>query len=547
MTAPARPADESARLEALSGLEILGTGPEAEFDALTRLAAQICGTKVSVVSLVDAHVVWAKSNVGVREHFPSEAGQFFHRAPRDLTFCAHAILEPGVLEIPDASADPRFADNPAVLGEPHIRFYAGAPLATPAGHAIGTLCVMDTDPRHLRQDQLEALEILSRQVMANLQARARAKDLDIALKSAQGLAEQRSGTLAFLSHELRNALGGLLSLTEGWMAGREAPDAATVELAHACAHDVVAMLNNVLDHAQSEAGRMRLDPRPFELRPALERSLALARPRARAQGLELRADLAADLPDVVVGDAPRLHQIWLNLLGNALKFTEQGTITLRVRRAAEERLAFRVEDTGIGIPAGQLERLFQPFQQAGEDTYRRFGGSGLGLAICRQLAALMGGAVSVESAEGRGSAFTLEVPLPEFRTAEFPAAESAPLRILIAEDNAQARSLLKQILETEGHAVKTVPTGEAALKAVQAEAFDLVLMDCRMPVLDGFEATAAIRRLEGPAARIPVLGLTGSSMEHEFEHGRRCGMNAHLVKPLGLAELREAIRAWAPR
>lgn len=332
------------------------------------------------------------------------------------------------------------------------------------------------------------------------------------------------------------------------MAGREAPDAATVELAHACAHDVVAMLNNVLDHAQSEAGRMRLDPRPFELRPALERAAALARPRARAKGLALELDVAMELPDAVVGDGPRLHQVWLNLLGNALKFTEEGAVILRARRGGADRIRFQVEDTGIGIPAGQLDRLFQPFQQAGDDTYRRFGGSGLGLAICRQLAELMGGALSVESEEGRGSTFTLEVPLPEFRTQEFLAAAEPPaLRILVAEDNAQARSLLKQVLEADGHAVKTVPTGEAALKEVQAEAFDLVLMDCRMPVMDGFEATEAIRRLEGPVARIPVLGLTGNTMAHEFEHGRRCGMNAHLVKPLGLAELREAIRAWAPR
>lgn len=544
MSAPARPDDEPARLEALSALEVLGTGPESEFDALTRLAAQLCGTKVSVVSLVDASLVWAKSNVGVAEHFPSEAGQFFHRAPRDLTFCAHAILTPEVMEVPDAAADPRFADNPAVAGEPHIRFYAGAPLQTGDGHAIGTLCVMDTEPRHLRPDQREALEILSRQVMANLRARARAKDLDLALRAARGLAEQRSGTLAFLGHEVRNALASLLALTEAWMEGREQPDASSVELAHAVASEAVGLLNNVLDHARGEAGQLRLEPRPFDLRAALARALALARPRARAKGLALNLDLDPSLPGRLLGDEPRLHQVWLNLLGNALKFTETGGITVRARREAGDVVAVAVEDTGEGIPADQLARLFHPFQQA-EGSYGRAGGSGLGLAICRQLAELMGGAIMAESEPGRGSRFTLRVPLPATDGGAPEAPAPRRLRILAAEDNALARRLLRDLLEAEGHAVRAVPTGAEAVKALAEEAFDLVLMDCRMPVLDGFEATEAIRRMEGERSRVPILGLTGERGPQELEVGRRAGMNALLEKPVGRAELLEALRAWS--
>lgn len=539
MTAPARPPDESGRLEALSALEVLGTGPEAEFDALTRLAAQLCGTKVSVVSLVDANVVWAKSNVGVAEHFPSEAGQFFHRAPRDLTFCAHAILAPELMEVPDTASDPRFADNPAVAGAPHIRFYAGAPLQAGDGHAIGTLCVMDTEPRHLRPDQREALEILSRQVMANLRARARAKDLDIALKAARGLAEQRSSTLAFLGHEVRNALAALIALTEAWMEGREAAGPASIASAHGCAREAVDLLNAVLDHARGEAGQIRLEPRPFELRASLARALDLARPRAAAKGLALGLEVDPGLPDLLLGDAARLHQVWLNLLGNALKFTERGGITVRARRGHGDRVAVSVEDTGPGIPPEALDRLFQPFQQA-EGSFGRAGGAGLGLAICRQLAELMGGSIAAENLPGGGSRFTLLVPLP----AAEPEAGPRPLRVLAAEDNALARRLLRELLEAEGHAVRAVPTGAEAVKALAEEAFDVVLLDCRMPVLDGFEATEAIRRMEGERSRVPILGLTGERGPLELEVGRRAGMNALLEKPVGRAALLEALRAW---
>ncbi|MFN8011275.1 MAG: ATP-binding protein [Holophagaceae bacterium] len=541
MTAPARPPDEAARLEALSALEVLGTGPEAEFDALTRLAAQLCGTKVSVVSLVDASVVWAKSNVGVEEHFPSEHGQFFHRAPRDLTFCAHAILEPRLMEVPDLAEDPRFADNPAVAGEPRLRFYAGAPLQTGEGHAIGTLCVMDTEPRRLRPDQREALEILSRQVMANLRARARAKDLDIALKAAQGLAEQRAGTLAFLGHELRNALAALLALTEAWMEGRQDADRGSLELAHTCAAEAVGLLNTVLDHARGEAGQLRLEPRPFDLRAALARAVDLARPRATARGLALRLDVEDGLPARLLGDEARLHQIWLNLLGNALKFTERGGITLRARRSGD-RVAVTVEDTGPGIPPDLLARLFQPFQQA-EGGFGRAGGSGLGLAICRQLAELMGGSIEAANLPGGGCRFTLTVPLPDAGP-EAGSRPPRPLRILAAEDNALARRLLGELLEAEGHAVRAVPTGAEAVRALAEEAFDVVLLDCRMPVMDGFEATEAIRRMPGERSRVPILGLTGERGPQELEVGRRAGMNALLEKPVGRAGLREALRAW---
>lgn len=545
MSIPPRPPNEAARLEALSALEVLGTGPEAEFDALTRLAAQVCGTKVSVVSLVDAQVVWAKSNVGVAEHFPSEQGQFFHRAPRDLTFCAHAILDAALMEVPDAARDPRFADNPAVAGAPHIRFYAGAPLQAGDGHAIGTLCVMDTEPRHLRPDQREVLEILSRQVMANLRARTRAKDLDLALKAARGLAEQRSSTLAFLGHEVRNALASLLSLTEAWLEGREAPEASSVELAHAVASEAVGLLNNVLDHARGEAGQLRLEIRPFDLRASLERALALARPRAHAKGLQLRLQFDPDLPDRLLGDEARLQQVWMNLLGNALKFTETGGITVSARHEPEGRLAVSVEDTGPGIAAGQMERLFKPFQQA-EGSFHRAGGSGLGLAICRQLAELMGGGIEAESQPGGGSRFTLRVPLPAAELQAPPEGRGRRnLRILVAEDNALARRLLRELLEAEGHAVRAVPTGAEAVKGLAEEGFDLVLMDCRMPVMDGFEAAEAIRRMDGAAARVPILGLSGERGPQEVEVGIRCGMNAMLAKPLGRAELLEAVRAWA--
>jgi PAS domain S-box-containing protein len=735
MKAPV-PANESERLGALRGLDVLDTPPEEALDGLCALAGQICGAPIALVSLVDEGRQWFKARVGLA----------LQETPRDVAFCAHTILEPDLLVVPDALADGRFAANPLVTSGPQVRFYAGAPLVTPEGHALGALCVMDHRPRELSAAQAQALRTLSRLAAAHLglrrllaeQARVNAEllraegalqqahaelgrrvgeltvanealraevgrrqraeqalrdseqrlelamrianqgswDADLATnrlvtqerwaerfglvggslpidlaalrplvhpddapgrdaawealcagrnpqykaeyrmrradgqwawvfscgevverdgagrplrvlgmgmdvterklaeealraakESAEAASRAKSEFLANVSHEVRTPLNAILGMTE------LALDTALTEeqgkylaVVQSSATALLGVINDLLDFSKIEAGKLELSPTDFSLRALVSEALRALALRAHEKGLELLSQVEEGVPDALVGDAGRLRQVLLNLVGNAVKFTEKGEVVVRVEAALRPRpphpptpspsvgegemalLHFAVRDTGLGIPPDKQHKIFQAFEQADNSTTRKYGGTGLGLSIASQLVALLGGRITVESEPGRGSTFRFTA-----RFARQPAAGAGPARppvdlaglpVLIVDDNATSRAALEGWLRGWHAEPVAVGDGLEALDALWRAAasgrgYGLVLLDARLNGGDGLALAAKVRQApELSASRILLLTEDG---QDDVLGAGELGVAAFAAKPLQQQELLEAI------
>jgi CheY-like chemotaxis protein len=342
-----------------------------------------------------------------------------------------------------------------------------------------------------------------------------------------------------MSHEIRTPMNGVLGILG--LLHKEplsADGRGMLGQAEACGRLLAQILDDVIDLSRIDAGRLELSPEPTDVAAVLEGVVALLRPQAEAKGLRLTARVNGLDPWVEI-DPVRLRQGLFNLIGNAIKFTPAGSVEARLFIGDEgdgKRVRFEIQDTGVGIPADRQAVLFQRFQQADGSTARRFGGSGLGLAITRSLAEMMGGEVGFCSREGEGSTFWLSIPAP---CAEPPSGDAElhlpsleGMRILVVEDNATNRLVATKILESFGAEIRTAEDGLAGVEAAAAEAFDLVLMDVQMPRMDGVEATRAIRRLPGPAAEAPIVGLTANVMLHQWKAYLEAGMDGVASKPI---------------
>jgi hypothetical protein len=362
----------------------------------------------------------------------------------------------------------------------------------------------------------------------------------------------KSEFLANMSHEIRTPLNGVLGTLE-LLAESELKPAQRewVETMRSSGTHLLALLSDVLDVSRIEAGKVVLERAPFGLRSLLvdlERHFA---PSAAAKGLKFAVQLAPNVPSAVVGDATRVRQVLFNLLGNALKFTERGAVTLSVsareRSADEIELELRVRDTGIGIAPERLEAVFEKFTQGDASTTRRFGGSGLGLSIARDLVHLMGGDLRVQSELGRGSEFVATLLVAREREHADVGAGAplrAGLRVLVAEDNPVNWRVTKALLEKLHCSASHAATGAEAVRSAQAQAFDVILMDCQMPELDGFEATRAIRAAPGPNARTPILALTANALAGDEQRCHAAGMDDYLAKPVRRDELEARLAKW---
>jgi len=394
---------EIERLMALRSQEVLDTPAEEAFDRLTRLASELFETPICAVSLVDEDRQWFKSQVGLS----------ISETPRSMSFCDHAIRGDDVMVVSNAPEDDRFADNPLVTGAPHIRFYAGAPLRLKSGHKLGALCVIDTEPREgLTDAEKRRLETLAKVVVDELELRLVARHLNQAKAEAELATRAKAEFLATMTHELRSPLTSIIGFSgmlnaSGLLEGRDKHFAERIQFASS---GLLALVNDVLDLGKLEAGAVEIIRQPVELQSFLRDVTSLFTLQTEAKGVGLRLEIDLHAPQRVETDASWLQQILTNLLSNAVKFTDRGEIVVYVTQKADA-LAFRVEDTGPGIPAERLERVFEQYEQADRSIAKRYGGTGLGLAISRRLAEALGGALVAESVVGQGSAFTLSLPL----------------------------------------------------------------------------------------------------------------------------------------
>jgi len=421
-----------------------------------------------------------------------------------------------------------------------------------------------TEKRHLLQQTRQQLEHLQQAVDARtgeLQAevavrRQAESEAQAARLAAESASRSKSAFLANMSHEIRTPMNGILGMANLLLdSGLTDEQRSFVKTLHDSSESLLAVLNDILDFSKIEAGRMTLEDAEFELSEVVESSIELHAARALEKNLELITQIGGDVPTRLRGDAHRLRQVLLNLIGNALKFTDRGEIFLDVGVARQDdataELRFEVHDTGVGIAAETLPRLFQPFSQADDSTTRRFGGTGLGLAICRRILDAMGGAITVRSQPGSGSTFSFTVP---FAKQEAPADDRPPepaslhgLRALIVDDNDTNRRVLRHLVGTWGIESEAARGGREALEAVRAAAaaphpFDLVLLDMQMPEMDGLMLADAIQALQ--LAEPPRLVMLTSMTERlAADDVRRHGLDACLSKPLRHLQLFQCLTA----
>ncbi|WP_201674348.1 hybrid sensor histidine kinase/response regulator [Ramlibacter monticola] len=364
--------------------------------------------------------------------------------------------------------------------------------------------------------------------------------------------DARTEFLAAMSHEIRTPMTGVLGMVDLLAAEPLTPQQKRyVEAMHGSGRHLLSVINDILDFTRIETGRLEFEEVDFSLGEVLEQVRSLAHPLAVERGLAVQVDEQLHLEGILRGDPLRLRQVLLNLVGNAIKFTEKGSVSLRALEMpadhGQRKIAFEVRDTGVGIAPDKLQTLFAPFTQADRSTSRRYGGSGLGLAISQRLVQAMGGQIGVTSQPGEGSVFRFELAFrpgdPRRVAAETrrEAQATPPQRILIAEDVDINREILRTALARDGHVLRFAATGVEALAAVQEQAFDLVLMDVQMPVMDGVEATRQIRRLPAPTGQVPIIGLTANVMAHERELYLEAGMDDCLPKPIDWDRLRAAL------
>jgi signal transduction histidine kinase/CheY-like chemotaxis protein/HPt (histidine-containing phosphotransfer) domain-containing protein len=379
-------------------------------------------------------------------------------------------------------------------------------------------------------------------------------------EAVEGTRAQRA-LLTMVSHELRTPLSGIVGLA-GLLKDTSLDDRQRdyVDAIEECTEALLTIIDDILDVSRLDAGKLALTAVPFDLRAVVSAVARLLEPGARQKGLRISSRIAAEVPARLVGDPGRIRQVLTNLAANAIKFTDAGEVVLDAQLVATDgrgcTLRLSVDDTGPGIPRARQAAVFEPFTQLEAQPDRRRGetGLGLGLAICRSLVALMGGRIGLESEPGRGSTFWVELVLAEATATDPPAADAdtpavapfdVPLRVLVAEDDPINRAVAVEMIKRLGCAVGAVGDGPGALAALEAGTYDIVLMDVRLPGLDGLAATAELRRREASLGRrVPVIAMTASAATGDAERCRQAGMDDYIAKPLRPQALRQALVRW---
>ena len=563
--APA-PLDEAVRLAELMRYEIIDTQPEVAFDRITRMAAEFFDVPIALVSLVDKERQWFKSHHGINTT----------ESPRDLAFCAHVILEEGVMVVPDATLDPRFAQHPSVLHEPNIRFYAGAPLKSKAGHNLGTVCVVDTRPHleitgyHIRKladlaaIAIDEMELRLALINANrdlAELRTVKDSLEQTRYQAEVAIQEKAQFIATISHELRTPMNGILGMAYLLQDTKlDIQQKEYVDTINHSASNLLLLINDVLDLSKIEAKELIIEHIPFDIKKGFMENIKLLTPLANKKNIGVFYNIEGSVPDMVTGDACRFSQIMNNLLGNAIKFTDKGSVTASLSYHQEIQTIYcEIQDSGIGIAENNRSAVFEKFIQGDASITRKYGGTGLGLAITKKLVLMLGGDINFSSEIGAGSTFWFTMPIKESKPADIQSSQeeriftkirkhTAECEVLIAEDNPVNHFFLEKLLRKFGFKhIVIAENGVIALQVIAShpKPFDVIFMDCLMPEKDGYDTTRAIRAQEknDPQPTL-IIAMTANAMSGDKENCLLAGMDAYITKPLHPNALKDALSEW---
>ena len=543
--------EEKERLEILHNYRDASPDYSENFDQITQLLSRQLGVEIALVSFVDEDKQWFKSKVGVD----------VCDTPKEIAFCAHAIWEEEPFIILDTHEDDRFRNNPLVVGEPHIRFYAGAPLISKDGFCLGTLCAIDSSPRtEVTAEQIDLLTSLARLV---------ASEVDLVLTNVvlEQKSEAKSIFLANMSHEIRTPMNGVIGMAS--LLGKSAVSETQKQYIDTIIRSgelLLDIINDILDVSKIEAGEFTLEAIPFDMRQVLCDVKDIFSAKAKEKQLDFVFDYPSEIPDIFLGDPLRLRQIFMNLVSNAIKFTQEGQVAIRIEmdEPVEQGtpLWISVSDTGIGIPSDAHDKIFEKFTQSKDSVSREYGGTGLGLSISRSLADMMGGQLLLNSEVNQGTTFTLALVLEksnplsqevarehskvneEKQEQETPA-ETCDIKVLVAEDNKVNQMVIAAMLQELGLEVDIACDGEEAFNMVQDSDYDAIFMDCNMPKMDGYDTTREIRALEKDRRNV-IIALTANVRESDKERCLESGMDDFVSKPVKLDDFSDALKKWLP-